>query len=336
MERVRIKDIAEELGVSTATVSNVIHGKTKKISEKTVKRVQEALETSGYIPSMAGILLAQNDSRIIGVVINNHPKYENRVLEDAFIASAINALSIEIEKAGYFMMVKTTAAQKEIVRYASMWNMEGLILIGFCESDYKELRDNMHIPFVVYDGYFEESSRICNLTIDNYGGGYQMGEFLYQMGHRRVLCIADNDTCMDRERITGCRAGMKDGKTDFWQIPQTKEERLVFYEEHEEKLLSYTAVFAVSDIYAVELLLYLQRRKTAVPGDISIAGFDNIPLCEKIYPGLTTIGQDTGERAKRALGALEELKLGHIENPLQILPVKLIVRDSVREISVNQ
>ena len=70
MQRVRIVDIARELGVSTATVSNVIHGKTKKISDATVKRVQKLLEERQYIPSMAGLLLAQNDSRIIGIVIN--------------------------------------------------------------------------------------------------------------------------------------------------------------------------------------------------------------------------------------------------------------------------
>ena len=60
-QRTRIVDIAEELGLSTATVSNVIHGKTKKISDETIKRVQELLEKREYIPSMAGILLAQND-----------------------------------------------------------------------------------------------------------------------------------------------------------------------------------------------------------------------------------------------------------------------------------
>ena len=78
-ERVRIVDIAEELGLSTATVSNVIHGKTKKISDETVKRVQELLEKRQYVPSMAGILLSQNNSRIVGVVVNNHEKYENKV-----------------------------------------------------------------------------------------------------------------------------------------------------------------------------------------------------------------------------------------------------------------
>lgn len=66
-QRVRICDIAEELGLSTATVSNVIHGKTNKVSDVTVQRVMALLERRQYIPSMAGILLAQNRSGIIGV-----------------------------------------------------------------------------------------------------------------------------------------------------------------------------------------------------------------------------------------------------------------------------
>ena len=73
-ERVTIRDIAEELGLSTATVSNVIHGKTGKVSDETVKRVQALLEERQYIPSMAGILLAQNASGIIGVFVNEHEK----------------------------------------------------------------------------------------------------------------------------------------------------------------------------------------------------------------------------------------------------------------------
>ena len=73
-KRVRISDIAEELGRSTATVSNVIHGKTQRVSDETVKKVQELLEKREYIPSIAGILLAQNDSGIIGVAVNRHEK----------------------------------------------------------------------------------------------------------------------------------------------------------------------------------------------------------------------------------------------------------------------
>ena len=131
-QRVRIRDIAEELGLSTATVSNVIHGKTGKVSDETVKRVQSVLEQRQYVPSMAGILLAQNASKIIGVFINDHEKYEGHTLEDAFISASLNDLSTEIEKQGQFMMVKKAKRPEEILQFASMWNMEGLVMIGFC------------------------------------------------------------------------------------------------------------------------------------------------------------------------------------------------------------
>lgn len=93
-ERVRICDIAEELGLSTATVSNVIHGKTNKVSDETVQRVTALLEKRRYIPSMAGILLARNGSGSIGVFVNDHPKYEGHTLRDGFLASVLLPLFV--------------------------------------------------------------------------------------------------------------------------------------------------------------------------------------------------------------------------------------------------
>ncbi len=327
--RVRIVDIAEELGLSTATVSNVIHGKTKKISKETVKRVQELLEKRQYVPSMAGILLSQNNSRIVGVVVNNHEKYENKVLEDAFIAASLNALLFTLEQAGYFMMVRTTTQWSDIIRFASMWNMEGLVLIGFCESDYKSLRENMHIPFVVYDGYFENNKGICNLIIDNYDGGVQVGKYLYEKGHRKVLCISDNNVCTDKERMDGCRAGMNGAAVDFLEVPFTAARRHAFYEKNLMKIMRYSAIFAVSDTYAIELMHFLQERGIQIPKDISIVGFDNMGLCECVYPRLTTVGQDAGERAEMAVTALQRLKAGEETKPVQVLRVLLVERESV-------
>ena len=165
---IRIADIAEELGVSTATVSNVIHGKTAKVSEATIAKVQETLEKRGYIPNMAGILLAQNSSKIIGVFVNDHEKYEGHTLEDAFIASSLNHLSDEIERNGFFMMVKKAKTADDVIKFASMWNMDGIVIIGFCHQDYSYLRNHMRIPFVIYDGYCNNPERIANITIDNF------------------------------------------------------------------------------------------------------------------------------------------------------------------------
>ncbi len=333
MERVRIADIAEELGVSTATVSNVIHGKTGKISDKTVKRVQALLEERAYIPSMAGILLAQNNSRIIGVIINDHAKYEGRALEDGFISGAVNALSREIDKNGYFMMIKVTACCSEIVRIASMWNMDGLVIMGFCEQDYQKLRESMHIPFVVYDGYFQAAEKICNLTIDNYDGGYQVGTYLKQKGHRRVLCISDNAICMDAERMDGCRAAMGTDGIHFLQIPLQKKERMAFYEEKWREMTAFTAIFSVSDVYAVELMRFLQAKGVRIPEEMSMVGFDDSPVCHHSNPSLTTVRQDVALRARDAITVLKGLKAG-TEKRLTIKePVYLIERDSVRDIT---
>lgn len=331
--RVRIVDIAEELGVSTATVSNVIHGKTKKISDETVKRVQQLLEEREYIPNMAGILLAQNNSRIIGIVINNHEKYEGHVLEDAFISSSLDALGKVLNHTGYFMMVKVVDEWNEITRIASMWNMSGLVLIGFCEQDYKKLRESMHIPFVVYDGYFKETDRICNLIVDSYDGGRQVGKYLKSMGHRRVLCLSDNYDCMDKERMEGCADEMAGCCVGFLEMPYQREERQHFYQERLQEILEYTAVFAMSDFYAIELLQILQTHGKKVPEDISVIGFDDIPWCEKVYPPLTTVRQDADLRAEQAVRILQEMKNGIYEKKVVRLPVQLMERGSVKKLS---
>ena len=327
-QRVRIQDIAEELGVSTATVSNVIHGKTGRVSDETVRRVTALLEERQYIPSMAGVLLARNSSRIIGVFVNDHEKYEGHTLEDAFIASSLNCLSAEIEANGQFMMVKKAKSAGEILQFASMWNMDGIVVIGFCSQDYTYLRSHMRIPFVVYDGYCEHPERILNITIDNFDGGYQVGRHFRELGHRRALCISDNAICMDMERYRGFCGGFAPGKAELLVIPMQKEQRWAFYRGHLEKFRKVSAVFAVSDHYAIDLMRFLTEQGFCVPGDMSIAGFDDTPICEMVHPALTTVRQDGALRAKLALEKLGELGRG-LSIPGEImLPVSLVVRGS--------
>ena len=333
--RIRIVDVADALGLSTATVSKVIHGKTEKISDETVKRVQQEPERSGYIPNMAGILLARNNSRIIGVVVNDHEKYEGRVLEDGFVMSSLNALSHEVNEKGYFLMIKTTSDIREIPVFASMWNMDGLILIGFCEADYESLRNQMRISFVVYDGYFEKCSKVVNLVIDHSDGGYQDGNYLKELGHKKALCIADNFICMDKERIEGFRKAFEPGETYRWEIPKTERERMCFYEDNYMQLPenSVTAVFAVSDFYALEFMRFLQGKNIRIPEDIQIIGFDDNMASRESNPSLTTIHQDARLRAKAAIECLEAMRDGTEYQTEIVLPVDLIKRESTRKLS---
>lgn len=329
-QRVKISDIAKELGLSTATVSNVIHGKTRKVSEETIKRVQALLEERQYIPSMAGILLAQNSSRIIGVFINDHKKYEGHTLEDAFIASSLNYLSNEIEKNGQFMMVKKAKYPEEIIQFASMWNMDGLVMIGFCQQDYSYLRNHMRIPFVVYDGQCDNPQRFVNIMIDNYGGGYQVGAYFKNQGFAKALCIADNCIGVDRERYHGFRDGFGESETGFLMIPMEKKERWEFYLQKMELFRSVSAVFAVSDYYAIDLMHFLSEHHIFVPQDIAVAGFDDIPMCEMVSPTLTTVKQDGKERAKIAIEMLGKLREKETTETAVTLPVTLVERASTK------
>lgn len=326
--RVRISDIAEELGLSTATVSNVIHGKKGKVSDETVKAVQALLEKKKYIPSMAGILLAQNSSKIIGVFINDHEKYEGHTLDDAFIASSLNCLSEEIEKEDRFMMIKKAKNSEEIIKFASMWNMDGLIIIGFCHQDYMYLRNHIRIPFVVYDGFCENPERIVNISFDNFDGGNKVGKLFKDFGHKKAICISDNNTGVDRERIEGFLNGFGNC-SEHLIIPMNKARRWDFYKTKLDLFKNISAVFAVSDYYAVDLIHFLNESGFSVPNDISVAGFDDISLCELISPTLTTVRQDGALRAKIALKKLSELKENKIGENEVVLPVELIVRESV-------
>lgn len=302
----------------------------EKISDETIKRVQQELERSGYIPNMAGILLARNNSRIIGVVVNDHEKYEGRVLEDGFVMSSLNALSRELNEKGYFLMIKTTADISEIPVFASMWNMDGLILMGFCEADYEKLRNQMRISFVVYDGYFKKCSKVVNLVIDHYDGGYQAGKYLKELGHKKALCIADNFICMDKERIEGFSKAFGSQETLRWEIPKTEKERMRFYEDKYRKLIknNVTAVFAVSDFYALEFMGFLQGKGIQIPKDIQIIGFDDNLASRESNPALTTIHQEAPLRARTAIKCLEAMRDG-IECETEIvLPVELIKRES--------
>lgn len=337
--RVTIKDIAEEMGVSTATVSNVIHGKTKKISDRTVAKVQEKLQESGYIPNMAAVLLAQNSSKIVCVVVSDHERYEGKMLEDPFVAQMINTISKELSARDFFMMIKEERDIDKLVTYASMWNMAGLILMGYCAVDYEKLRSKMHIPFVVVDSYERNVKSYIDIGIDNIDGGYQAGQYLIRNGHERILYFADNKEDCDLFRYQGLKKALQENNLPV----QEESYHLVSIEKNMrekdyDNLLAYirekdiTAVFAASDQYALEFMRFLLKRGVEVPEDISIVGFDDIPLAEQVYPGLSTISQNIPLRGKMAVEMLQNQIEGKTEGGSVLLPAQLIERESVKNI----
>ena len=194
------------------------------------------------------------------------------------------------------MMVKKAKCAGEIIQFASMWNMEGIVVIGFCQQDYMQLRSHMRIPFVVYDGVCKTTQRIVNISIDNFDGGYQMGCHFRALGHGSALCIADNEVGIDRERMEGFCCGFAPGRAERLLVPMHREARWLFYGHCLDRLREMSAVFAVSDYYAIDLICFLREQGVSVPEDVSVAGFDDTPMCEMVHPALTTVRQDGAQR----------------------------------------
>ena len=111
------------------------------------------------------------------------------------------------------------------------------------------------------------------------------------------------------ERYQGFRDGINPGTVEFVMIPMRKEERWEYYRRNLSMFQSITTVFAVSDYYAMDLICFLQEQGIRVPEQISVAGFDDIPMCRMFCPTLTTVKQDGALRAKIAVEKLGELKM---------------------------
>lgn len=205
-----------------------------------------------------------------------------------------------------------------------------MVLIGFCQQDYCRLREKMHIPFVIYDGCIESAGNFVNIEADHFGGGVQAGQYLRNKGHKNVLCISDNAVCMDKERFLGLKSQLPDA--ELMMIPMEENRRISFYKEHIKEILKYTAVFAVSDHYAMDFIRFARSMDIPVPEEISVMGFDEVKESGRFFPPLTTIRQDPEKRAALALGILMWLRAGESFDKRIKLPVSLIERASVRSV----
>ena len=355
---IRIKDIARKAEVSPTTVSNVIHGNHKKVSEETVEKVEKLLAEMEYIPSIGARMLAGGSSRVIGILAGEPDEWKHYGEGHAFTNILIRSMESEIYRRNYYMLLHFTATAKEGIQFAATWNVEGLITLGFGTRDNEKMQRNCKVPMVSIDTYYEKQ-KVANVGLDDLSGGYLMAEYLLETGHRRIAFLSDNDIGVDHERWKGvCLACGQYGLT--WQygagkdydaaqerkeaaerpgeymqhiiIPKEQESRATFYKQNLRRLSEeYDALFFASDYYAVEAIAGLNDMGICVPKDVSVAGFDDTESARMCRPRLTTVHQDVEEKARRAVKKLFEFIQG--EGGISMadrLPVKLVVRDSVK------
>lgn len=336
---IRIKDIAERAGVSTTTVSNVIHQKAGKVSPALAARINGMIQEMGYVPSLSARMLAKEDSHVIGVIIHADQEEPIRSGKDLLADSLVRYLEAAIREKGYYMMLFTRCGVQEVLQESRAWNFDGLIAFGITQEELEQLQGAFSKPVVAIDHSLEHTySNVCQVGTDDFGGGRQIGEYLLSQGHRKLLFVADNDQGADRRRWLGFRsameaAGLPDVDRMHLMLPAEREQRLEAYVGLLPLLRQQTALCFSSDDHAVEAMNRLRDLGLRTPEDLSVTGFDDIVYAWVSWPSLTTVHQCMDEKARLAVEMLTAMVSGiSVENPDQKVPTYVVERDSVRPV----
>lgn len=338
---ITIKQIALKAGVSPTTVSNVLHGRTDKVSPDTLRRVQLFLKAEKYAPNMGAIMLGQNKSLLIGVIIFLSTRSGETLIEDPFTGALIGSLERQIRRSNYFMILYTTDNSDEVINLCSYWKLAGLIILGVSESMAATIKKQTDTPVVFIDGYFHDDNQLYhNVGLNDRGALYDMTKHVLALGHKHIVFFAERKRphTVDRERLKGFFCAIRDAGLQYhakMYIPLSMQssERHAFYKNLYEKKSSVTALLFSSDYYASDCIAYFKSQNIKIPDRFSITGFDNNRVSRIIEPALTTVNQDTAKKGEKAVKMLvslirnEKIYVTNIQ-----LQTQLIKRDSVKSL----
>lgn len=326
-----IKDVAARVGVSRQTVSRVINNKPE-VSPETRSRVQAAIDELGYRPNAAARSMVSGRSCMLGCVAPN--------LIDYTFAAIIETAQAQARRMGYFILTgsaPTLADVEPLLEEMLLRQVDGLLVLNPCMDD--RSRFFLQLPEkgtpVVYVASSPEGARVPVVHCDDFQGGLQATQYLIELGHRSIATVVgDSDQRFASDRLEGYyhalqEAGLEGspGLVMSGDWSATSGYRAV------QRLLKsrqrFTAIFAQNDRMAVGVIKALRAAGLRVPEDVSVLGFDDIPLASYFDPPLTTLRQPMESFGRQAA----QLLIKTIENPAtgpqQItLPARLIVRAS--------
>jgi LacI family transcriptional regulator, galactose operon repressor len=327
-------DVAAAAGVSRTTVSFVLNERTDiKIPAATRRRVMDAALALGYQPNSSARQLARGRSHTIALVLHQSPE---QVASDAVLAETLRGLSAAARAGGFRVMVELLATDGPGASYASLLraqHADGLIVHG-PRSDDPSLLELVRDGFpVVLQGSLPDVE-VASVDVDNVAGARRAIDHLISLGHRRIACVTNAPLAYTaaQDRLAGYRAGLAAADIDFDQelveeadfdAPSGHRAMATLLDRTEVE-----AAFVASDVVALGAIGAIRETGRRVPDDISVVGFDDIPLAAYFDPPLTTIhlpAYELGQAAGRAL--LERIADQTIPHRT-LLPTELIVRGS--------
>lgn len=312
---ITIKKLAELANVSTTTVSNVIHGKTAKVSAEKEAEIKNLIKEYNYVPNMGLRVLSKKSSHIIGVIIFTHNSTDHLILKGPHHIEIISVLERLLHEHDYSMMLYSSDNVDDIYRLVGGWNMDGVIALSCDGSDYQKLAEITNKPIVAIDIQSEPDCFSYQVGIDNSLACYKMIHLLLKRGYTNFRIFFHKDLGLEHKRWQGCwqalrESGISNPETCISFLGNTKQDRKTLYLNLASTALPDEVWVFFSDENALEAMGFLQNNGFAVPGQISVVGFDDIDIAENSYPGLTTVHQDIDKKARLA----GEMLLQRIQN----------------------
>ena len=326
-KRIRLVDIANELGISTNTVSLALSG-SNRISAKTRKAVNQTATKYGYVPNGLARSLVKQESNYIGVILRN--------LNNPVLISIAREIERELKERGYFMILMSAEgnAVKEIEALRIQQVMGILIYPNFLEADlehFSKLR-SAGFPLVL----MSSDGKIDNLDvvfIERTIGAYRATSHLISLGHRNIGYFSD-DVC----KTAGYKLALEENGIPFDErnVVRTKQLSINAGYEAIRELLSdkshnITAVFTSTDACAIGALRYCLDNGITVPDDIAFVGYDNIEASNFAPVRLTTVAYDIKREVQIAIDLLlRRMNTHSADTPPEIIALEpeLVVRES--------
>ena len=330
--RLQMADIARLAGVSTSTVSRALSG-SKLISEETRTRVMELARSLKYNINIGAQNLRRKQNRTIGVVVPYDPATRQH-LSDPFFLAMLGSLADALTEQGFDMLLSRVDAS-ELDAAAAPFDtgrVIGIVLIGqWRHHDQLNQLAARHVPIVVWGAQLPQQL-YCTVGGDNVAGGELAGKHLLAQGRQRIAFFGDINLPEIGHRYQGlCQALAKAGMTVDPSLliaaPFVPDGGRLAVEELQARGVAFDAIFAGSDLMAMEAINALRQQGLAVPARVAVVGYDDIPLASYFHPPLTTVQQPIQEAGRALVASLLELTEGRPAPSLQ-LPTQLIIRHS--------
>ncbi|CAM4136507.1 LacI family DNA-binding transcriptional regulator [Lederbergia lenta] len=333
---ITIKDVAKFANVAPSTVSRVI-ADNPRISEKTKKRVREAMEELGYHPNFIARSLASQSTEVIGLVM---PGSADKTFQNPFFSNILRGLSESAHEKNYALQMTTGKTVDEIyenvVHMVQGGRVDGLVLLNSRADDkimeYLRKRD---FPFVVIGKPYMHEEEITHVDNDNFRASKEATEYLLELGHESIAFIGgDLSLVVTIDRLLGYEKALRIAGIELNNQYVIHEE---FLREGGREAISEllklsdhpTALVVADDLMALGVLNTLAELNISVPEDISIVSFNNVLFAEVANPQLTSVDINIFTLGYEAAKNLI-LKINNPNEPVKriIIPHKLIIRES--------